>query len=226
MSRKIRVFIVDDHGVMRSGLRALIDAQADMEVLGEAADGEEALREIPETAPDVAILDIGLPGMNGVEVAQVLAVSAPATRLLALTMHSEPALVRAVMDAGGAGYVVKDALGDDLVEAIRTVHRGGHFIDTPLTRGEASPAIQLPSRGETDSAGPSMDALSKRERQVIELLAKGFTASQIGEQLGVSAKTAGTYRSRLADKLGIKSRPDIVRYALEVGLLKPPGAMD
>lgn len=216
-TEKIRIIIVDDHGVMRAGLRLLLEMQPDMEVVGEAGDGEMAVQLADEVDPDVVILDLELPVMGGLQAAEKIREVRPMSRILVLTMHEDPSLVRAVMAEGCAGYVVKDALGEELISAIRTVHQGRNYINAPLFSNEV---VNNPAERPI-TAGVSIEELSGRERQVLELLAKGYTNQQIGERLHISPRTVGTYRFRLSEKLGLSTRADIVRYALESGLLRP-----
>lgn len=221
MTGKIRILIVDDHGVMRAGLKALLDAQPDMRVVGEAGDGESAVEMAREINPDVVVLDLELPGMSGIQATQKIRESCPDTHVLALSMHEDRSFVRAVMAAGGAGYVAKNALGDELVSAIRTVHKERTYINVPYSRREADRVLDGRQEDRSGKAGRGIENLSDRERQVLELLAQGYTNQQIGERLRLSAKTIGTYRFRLSEKLGLDTRADIVRFALETGLLGP-----
>jgi two-component system response regulator NreC len=221
VTEKIRILIVDDHGVMRAGLRALLETQPDMEVVGEAGDGERAVQMAREIVPDVVVLDLELPGMSGIRATKEIRETCPDTHVLALTMHEDKSFVRAVMAAGGAGYIAKNALGDELVSAIRTVHKERTYINVPYSRKEAESFLDERPEGRTAKAGKGIESLSDRERQVLELLAQGYTNQQIGERLHLSTKTIGTYRFRLSEKLGLDTRADIVRFALEIGLLGP-----
>jgi two-component system response regulator NreC len=210
----VRILIVDDHGVLRAGLKAMISAQPDMDVVGLAADGEDALRQASALRPDVVILDIELPGTSGLDVARRLRESCPATRILVLTMHDEPALVREAFEAGASGFVVKEALGDDLLAAVRTVHQGRSYINVSLLE----PPGNAPGKGVPIEL-PNGSRLSEREHQVLEMLAQGFTNAEIGQKLFLSPRTIGTYRGRINEKLGLRTRADIVQYALDTGIL-------
>jgi len=216
MSR-IRVLIVDDHAVLRAGLRMLMGGQPDMEVVGEAADGEEAVRQIPDTRPDVVLMDITMPGIGGIKAIEKIRRARPETRILVLTMHDVPAYLRSVLAAGASGYVVKRAADTELLSAIRGVHRGRTVLDPAL----ATRVIQggLRRRSPAGQAAGAASVLSQREREVLELVAQGFTNQQIADRLGLSVKTVETYRSRLVEKLGLRSRAELVRYALDSGLL-------
>ena len=205
--KKIRVMLADDHAILRAGLRMLLDAQPDMAVVAEAADGEEAIRRAGGSRPDVAVVDLTMPGLSGVETLEGLRREVPATRLLVLTMHDDPGYARLALAAGASGHVVKDAESAELLAAIRAVHRGRTFVQVG-----AEPAA-------ADSPRPPVPALSPRERQVLELLAHGHTNREVADRLSLSVKTVETHRARLSDKLGLHSRADLVRLAIELGLL-------
>jgi len=205
--KKIRVLLADDHAILRAGLRMLLDAQPDMAVVAEAADGEEAIRRACGSRPDVAVVDLTMPGLSGVETLEGLRREAPATRLLVLTMHDDPGYARLAMAAGASGHVVKDAESAELLAAIRAVHRGRTFVQVG-----AEPTPAEPPR-------PPAPPLSPRERQVLELLAHGHTNREVADRLALSVKTVETHRARLGDKLGLHTRADLVRLAIELGLL-------
>ncbi|HEY2996807.1 MAG TPA: response regulator transcription factor [Methylomirabilota bacterium] len=206
--KKIRVLLADDHAILRAGLRMLLDAQPDMAVVAEAADGEEAIRRAGDSQPDVAVVDLTMPGLSGVETLERLRREVPATRLLVLTMHDDPAYARLALAAGAAGHVIKDAESAELLAGIRAVHRGRTFVQM------AGAAAEAPA-----PARPAAAALSPRERQVLELLAHGHTNREVADRLSLSVKTVETHRARLSDKLGLHSRADLVRLAIELGLL-------
>jgi two-component system, NarL family, response regulator NreC len=205
---KIRVLLADDHAILRAGLRMLLAAQPDMTVVAEAADGEEAVRRALATRPDVAVIDLTMPGLSGVETLGRLRREVPATRLLVLTMHDDPGYARVALAAGASGHVVKDAESAELLTAIRTVHRGRTFVRV----GAGAPATLPPA-----SAAPP---LSPRERQVLGLLVHGHTNREVADRLSLSVKTVETHRARLSEKLGLHSRADLVRFAIELGLLQ------
>jgi two-component system response regulator NreC len=211
-TNQTRIVIADDHGVLRAGLQALITAQADMSVVGEARDGLEVVRVATETQPDVAILDVEMPH-SGEQAVRRLLESSPNLKVLILTMYDDPSLVRRLLEAGASGYVVKDALGDELMTAVRAVREGRRYISISLHNEGWPPAAVVPDLPQ------AARSLSRREREVMELLAKGFTNQEIGERLHLSARTVGTYRGRLSEKLGLETRADIVRYAMDLGLL-------
>jgi len=212
----IRVLLADDHAVLRAGLRALIRAQPDLDVVGEAGDGDSALQKAIDTAPDVVVMDLTMPGGGGVRAIERIRHQCPAVRVLVLTMHDAPAYLRSALAAGASGYVVKSAADSELLAAIRAVHRGRVVLDPSLAA--AVVYSSLPRRAVGGSpAGP----LSPREREVLDLIAQGYTNQQMADQLGLSVKTVETYRSRLVEKLGLRSRAELVRYALDSGLFTP-----
>jgi two-component system, NarL family, response regulator NreC len=214
---KIRVLIADDHAILRSGLRMLIDAQADMAVVGEAQDGNEAIQIARTTSPDIVILDVTMPERGGLHAIHEILKTKPEARILLLTMHEEVAYLRTALAAGASGYVLKKSVDSDLLSAIRAVYKGRTYVDTEL----ASELLQreLPQRRR--STPEVTELLSERELQVLKLVAEGFSSREIAEQIFISVKTVETYRGRFAEKLGLTSRADIVRYALETGLLAP-----
>lgn len=214
---KIRVVIADDHAILRSGLRMLIDAQADMKVVAEAENGNEVIQVSQKTSPDVVILDVTMPERGGLHAIRDILKHNASARILLLTMHEEAAYLRTALAAGASGYVLKKSVDADLLSAIRAVHKGRTYVDSEL----ASELIQhaLPERSR--AASKPTEVLSERELQVLKLVAEGFSSREIAQQIFVGVKTVETYRGRLAEKLGLTSRADIVRYALETGLLTP-----
>ncbi len=218
-TRKIRVMIVDDHAILRAGLRMLVNAQADMEVVSEAADGEKALQEVRESKPDVTLLDLTMPRVSGMKALQEIARNCLETRVLVLTMHDDPAYLRSALAAGASGYLLKRAVDSELIAAIRAVHRGGIFVDPRL----ASILVQdvLAKKGTRAAPAQPINILSDRELQVLGLVARGYTSAQIAKQISVSVKTVETYRSRFAEKLGLRTRSDVIRFAVQMGLLTP-----
>jgi two-component system, NarL family, response regulator NreC len=212
---QIRVLIADDHAILRSGLRMLIGSQPDMAVVGEAQNGNEAIRLTKETSPHVVILDVTMPERGGLHAIHEILKQNPNTRVLLLTMHEEVAYLRTALAAGAAGYVLKKSVDADLLTAIRAVQRGRTYVDAELASELLQPFV---SEGVRSSAKPA-EVLSERELQVLKLVAEGFSSREIAQQILVSVKTVETYRGRFAEKLGLTSRADVVRYALETGLL-------
>jgi two-component system response regulator NreC len=213
---RIRVLLADDHAILRSGLRLLIGAQPDMEVVGEAGDVEEAVRLTKSIAPDVVTLDLGMPGGSGLAAIEKLLAAAPGTRILVLTMHEDPAYVRSALAAGASGYLVKSAADSALIAAIRAVERGRLFIE--VQNREAMEALMTPGRAGSE-APAQIAMLSAREREVLVLLAQGHTNQAIADRLGLSVKTVESYRARLIQKLGLKTRAELTRLAIDLGLV-------
>jgi len=213
--KRIRILIADDHAVLRAGLRRLIGEQPDMDVVGEAADGEEAVRRTRELRPDVALMDLTMPGLGGLKAIERIRQDCPETRVLVLTMHDVPAYLRSVLAAGGSGYVVKRAADSELLSAIRSVYRGRTVLDPTL-------AVQVVQSGlgkrPPVGGGDAAPHLSQREQEVLDLVAQGYTNQQIADRLGLSVKTVETYRARLVQKLGLRSRAELLRYAMDTGL--------
>jgi two-component system, NarL family, response regulator NreC len=213
MSR-IRILIADDHAILRAGLRMMLAAQPDFEVVGEAADGAETLTAARTSRPDVVLLDFTMPGSRGTETVERLVALQPAPRVLVLTMHDDRAYAEAAIAAGAAGYVVKKAADIELLGAIRTVHHGRTVVD--LTRRPA--ASGAARAGRITPTGTTVQ-LSARETEVIRLLAEGHTNRAVAGRLDVSVKTVETYRARLTAKLGLKGRAELFRFAVSTGLL-------
>lgn len=216
MAGLIRVLIADDHAILRSGLRLLIAAEPDLEVVGEAGDFGETIRLARSLRPDVVTLDLSMPGGSGLASIERLRAAVPDTRVIVLTMHDDPAYARSALAVGASGYLAKSAADDALIGAIRSVHRGRIFVDVP----DAPPGDALARKtGTTAGDDAPLTRLSAREREVLGLLALGHTNRAIAEQLGLSTKTVETYRARVLEKLGLETRADLTRVAMELGLL-------
>ena len=213
---KIRVLIADDHAILRAGLRMLIDAQADMTVVAEAQDGIDAVEQVQEQRPDEAILDLTMPRSCGLDAIQQILNAKLPTQVLFLTMHEDPAYLRTALAAGAAGYVLKKSVDADLLSAIRAVHKGRRYVDPELADVLVHDALGGKAHKlETEAS----NILSEREQQVLKLVAEGFSSREIADQLSISTKTVEAYRARFADKLGLRSRAQIVQYALNLGFL-------
>ena len=212
----IKVLIADDHSIVRAGLRRLVEESGEMEVVAEAADGNEAIRLIRETAPDVAVVDITMPGgIDGLEVISQVKSLNPDLPVLILTMHEEGQYVVRAIEAGAMGYITKQSAPEQLVDAIRKVHNGGRFLTD-----EAAEALAL--RIAKGSEGQSsLDALSMRELQVLRRLAMGHTNREIANAYHISIKTVDTYRARLLKKLGLRNNAELSRYAIQNNLIEP-----
>src|SRR3954463_13849685 len=211
----IRVVLADDHAMVREGLKALVTLQPDMHVVGEANSGDEACRAAVDHAPDVLVLDLSMPGPPGAQVAAEIRKSAPEVAVLVLTVHEEPLYVAKTFEAGVLGYLLKRAAPDDLVRAIRTVAGGGTYLDPSIARLMVS-GLFGPT---TNGVDPEDDGLSERERQVLIRNAQGFSNKEIAAALGVSVKTVESYKGRVGEKLDLRTRVDIVRYAASRGWL-------
>jgi two-component system response regulator NreC len=210
----IRVLIADDHAVLRTGLRMLLEGQGDMEVAGEAGDGSEVSRIARELEPDVTLLDLSMPGPPSGEVIREVLRACPKTRVLILTMHDDPAYLASALSAGAAGYVVKRAADVELLMAIRAVHAGRSFVDV---KQGPDPRHAVGEEGAAPRQPPK--DLSRREREVLRLLAQGHSNQEVGDKLSVSVKTVETYRTRIQEKLGLKGRAELYRFAAESGIL-------
>lgn len=211
----IRILLVDDHAVLRAGLRALLEGEDGLEVVGEAGTGEEGLAMAASHHPDVVVMDLSMPGMGGLEATRRLA-ELGGIRVLVLTMHGEEEHLLPVLEAGGSGYVNKRSADEELIEAIHTVARGDVF----LYPNAAKLLLQgYRGRGEKGEEEP-LEKLTDREREVLGFTAEGFSSAEIGKKLFISPKTVDTYRSRIMEKLGLHHRSELVRFALQQGLLK------
>jgi two-component system response regulator NreC len=211
----IRILIADDHGVIRAGLRALLAGFPDMNVVGEAIDGSEVLGKSIELKPDIVLMDLSMPNLGGIEATRLLQQRASNVRVLILTVHEDESLLKEVIRAGAAGYVVKRAAQEDLIHAIRVVARGDLYVHPSMTRAlfaEPSPAAVAAISGS--------ETLTLREIEVLQLLAKGHTNRQIAEQLSLSPRTVEGHRANLSAKLGLRSRVELVEYAEKHGLMK------
>jgi two-component system response regulator NreC len=205
----IRILLVDDHAVLRSGLRLLLEREEGMEPVGEAGTAEDAIRSLPRLEPDVVVIDIEMPGMGGVEGAARIRERAPGVRVLVLSMHDQAQDVRRAFDAGADGYLLKAAADEDLVRAIRAVAGGERYVHPSLGAALAAP----------DGAGGPIEELTAREREVLRLLALGHTNQEIAEQLIVSVRTVESHRAHVMTKLRVTTRAGLVRAALDGGLL-------
>jgi two-component system, NarL family, response regulator NreC len=216
MSDTIRIVLVDDHAVLRSGLKALLDGEEDMVVVGEASTGEEGLDRVQRMKPDVVVMDLAMPGMGGLEATRQIAGLGLGTKVVVLTMHAEEEYLLAVLEAGGSGYVRKTSADHDLTHAIRTVARDEVFLYP-----SAAKLLLQGFKMKREPEGPDpLAKLTDRERDVLQQTVQGFSSSEIGEKLFISPKTVDTYRSRVMEKLGLTHRSELVRFALETGLLK------
>jgi DNA-binding NarL/FixJ family response regulator len=214
VSDKLRIFLADDHAVVREGLKTLINDQPDMEVVGEAADGVTAVEETVKLRPDIALLDLSMPGKSGIEATSLIRSRAPVVRVLNLTVHEDKSYIRQALDAGASGYVLKRAAATELIGAIRAVAGGGTYIDPALTF-KLIPGVSRPGGDFASSV-----TLSEREEEVLRLMAQGYSNKEISARLDVSVKTVETYKARSFEKLGLKGRVELIQYALRCGWLQ------
>jgi len=210
---KLRIFVVDDHPVLRVGLKALINAQFTMEVVGEVADGQSAYQEIERLQPDVVIMDLSLPAINGARTTERLKRMCPKVKVLVLTVHEEKSYILDVLSAGACGYILKRTAADELIRAMYTVDSGGIYLDPAIAHKVVNDSLHTPSNHEFAQGVE----LTEREAQALRLIALGYSVKEIAVQMGISGKTVETYRTRFMVKLEIDSRTDIVRYALHRG---------
>jgi two-component system, NarL family, response regulator NreC len=210
----IRVLVVDDHAVVRTGLRRVLDAEDGLETVGEAADAERAVYEAIETKPDVILLDVTMPGKSGIEALPSLRQAAPDAQVLILSMQDDPRYVREAFEAGASGYVLKEAADTEVVDAVRAVAAGERYVNPALGARLVSADAEARKRAEADP-------LSDREREVLQLLALGHTNQEIAGMLFISVRTAETHRAHIMRKLRLSSRAELVRHALSRGLLEP-----
>ncbi|MBN1220112.1 MAG: response regulator transcription factor [Anaerolineae bacterium] len=213
----IQILIADDHGVLRAGLRALLTAESDLKVVGEAADGEEALRLADELAPDVVLMDLSMPGPGGIETTRQLKEMLPNVRVLILTVHEDEGLLQEAIQAGAMGYIVKRAVESELIDAIRAVSRGDLYVHPAMTRAlfreMVSPSVSGRSTVDVEKPTP-------REIDVLRFIAQGYTNRQTAEALHISVRTVESHRANLMGKLGLKTRVELVRYARESGYIE------
>jgi DNA-binding NarL/FixJ family response regulator len=209
----VRILLVDDHQLMRDGLRALLEREERFQVVGEASDGHAAIQQAQTLRPDVATVDLGLPRLNGLDAAQEIIRASPGTKVIALTMHSEDPYVLKALRAGVKGYVLKNQAGTELVQAIREVARGMNYLSPGVSQTVVEAWL-----GKRDQAH---DPLTLREREVLQLVAEGKTTKETGRVLGISVKTADSHRARLMRKLNIHETAGLVRYAIRLGLIQP-----
>ena len=212
---KLRVFLADDHAIVREGLKALINGQPGMEVVGEAADGRTACAKAKDIRPDIVVMDVSMPELNGVQATRELRAQCPDVKVLALTVHEERSYLRDLIEAGASGYVLKRSAAEDLVHAVQVVARGDVYLDPSVTAVVLGKlARQRPPRDDS-----RLD-LSDRETEVLQLIAQGHSNRDIAGRLKISIKTVETYKARSMEKLGLTGRADIVRFALQKGWMQ------
>lgn len=213
---KIRVLLADDHTLFREGIRLLLERQDDMEVVGEAGDGRQAVDLARSLQPDIVLMDIGMPVLNGLEATHQVHDLVPGARVLVLTMHGTDDYFFRVLEAGASGYLLKEAAPTDLLTAIRSVHEGGMFLYPSLARRLAQEYLRRVGSGEERS---SYDSLSEREKDVLKLIGQGHTNQEIADVLSLSVNTVQTHRTHIMNKLNLHSRAQLMKYAVHLGLL-------
>ncbi len=211
----IRVLIADDHAIVRTGLRALITSESSLELVGEATGGYEAIEMVNTTHPDVLLLDLSMPDLDGIAVIRKLKPQAPDLRILILTIHEDEALLREALRSGASGYVLKRAAEAELISAIRIVMRGDLYVDPALLR-----SLLIETERTAASERRPVETLTPRETEVLKLIAQGYINRQIAEELCISVRTAEGHRANLSEKLGLRSRVELVRYARKHGLIE------
>jgi len=215
---KIRVLIADDHAILREGVRALLKTSDDIEVVGEAADGLQAVEGCRRLQPDVVLMDIAMPGLGGIEAALELKKEGSRTRVLVMSQYEDREYVRRMLKAGASGYVLKKSAGAELVGAIRAVAKGGLVLDPEVARA----AMEESSPG-SGVAGDPYEALTDREKQVLKLVAEGKSNKEVAELLGISVKTAMSHREHVMEKLAVHNRTELIRFAIKRGVIRVDG---
>lgn len=213
----IKIMLVDDHEIVRAGLRMLLQTQSDIEIVAEASSGSEAVALAQTHQPDVVLMDVTMPDMNGIEATRQLKQSCPTVTVLALTIHEEEEYFFKMLNAGASGYIPKRAAPEDLLRAIQTVAKGEVFLHASVATALVKDYLQ---RGHS-AAGPELSMLTEREQEVLTLIAGGLTNKEIGEQLGISPKTVARHRDNITEKLNLSSRAELTRYAIQKGLINP-----
>jgi DNA-binding NarL/FixJ family response regulator len=217
----MRVLLADDHALVRAGIRALLAGLPDVESVVEAGDGQEALTVLRETKPDLALIDIAMPGLNGLELAARVAREAPGTRLVILSMHGTPAHVAQALRAGVSGYLLKDAAADELPVLLRAVMRGETYLSPAISKQVVDGYLGRSASPVTPGDGATPDVLTSRQREILQLVAEGKSTKEVAQMLDVSAKTVETHRGQIMERLGIHDLAGLVRYAIRTGLVSP-----
>jgi two-component system response regulator NreC len=213
----IRILLADDHTILRAGLKMMLNAQPDMEVVGEAQDGRQALQEAQRLQPDIILMDITMPDMNGIEATKQIKKELPDVKVLILTMHEHEEYVFQALRAGASGYMLKEAADTELISALRIIQSGQFYLSPAAQSVMVGDYLQRVRTGEEKD---SYSSLTEREREILKLVAEGYTNNQIAERLVISPKTVDTHRTHIMDKLNLHSRAELVKYAMRRGLLE------
>lgn len=213
---QVDILLADDHDVVRQGLRALLEAEADFKVVGEAVDGLEVVPQVEKLRPQIVILDIKMPGLNGLDAARMVRMRAPETKIIMMSMFSDEAYVVQALRNGASAYVLKESKASDLLEAVRTVAAGGRYLSPPLSEKSIESYLAKASAAAIDP----YETLSPREREVLQLAAEGHSNPDISTRLGISPRTVETHRANLMKKLGLKGQTDLVKFAVKRGLTR------
>jgi len=213
---KIHVLVADDHAIIREGLQVMLGSQLDMEVVGTAANGREAIWLVDQYEPDVAVIDISMPELNGIEAIQQILSRHPHVKVIVLSIHETKPYVFRALKAGTKGYLIKETAGLEVVDAVRAVHQGETYLSQRIADLLTTESFQ---KLESLMEGSPLEVLSPREREILQLVAEGQTSQQIGERLSISPKTVDTHRSRLMHKIGVDDVPGLVRFALQHGVI-------
>lgn len=211
----IRIFLADDHGVVRDGLRSLLDAQPEMQVIGDAANGREAVHQVRQLKPDVVVMDIAMPELNGIEATRQIRETCPSTQVVVLSMHSTAEYIFRAYEAGAQGYLLKESAGTEVVDAVRAVSTGSRYLSRHIAGTVLDDYVHQRQIAQADNP---LERLSRREREILQLLAEGKSNGQVATLLSLSPKTVETYRSRLMQKLGIGNLSSLTKFAIQHGL--------
>lgn len=214
-SPRITVFLADDHGVVRDGLRSILEAQPDLSVVGTAGDGRLAVHQVQQLRPDVVVMDIAMPALNGIEATQRIRDTCPDTEVVILSVHATTEHIYRALEAGARGYLLKESAGQEVVDAVRAAHAGRRFLSQQITENVIDGYLR--QRQDVPARSP-LERLSPREREILQLVVEGKSSAEIAETLYLSPKTVETYRSRLMQKLGVGDLPGLVKFAIQNGL--------
>lgn len=214
MPKAIRLLIVDDHAIVREGICSLLARRKDIEIVGQAMDGKQAIDAVARLHPDVVLMDITMPGMNGLEATREIHKSFPGTRILVLTQHENKEYIMPLLHAGAVGYISKRARANELIDAIRTVYNAGAYLPPSITQAVVTAIAESPGAGESEQS-----ILTVRELQVVRLVAEGLSSREIAEHLSISVKTVDTHRANIMEKLGVHNSAELTKYAIRRGIV-------